>query len=102
MDPDPGGPKTSPTLLKTDMGTDLSAHGTVCALVADILPLVQGSGNWSRLRQYLPLSAPRKGTKPIDSNLNTSMFNNQDKELQSNVIPGFKCVGHSFVYVDYL
>jgi hypothetical protein len=106
MDPDSGGPKTcgsgsEPTLLKTDMGTDLSAHGTVCALVADKL-LVQDSGNWSRMRQHLPLSAPRKGTKPIDSNLNSSMFNNQDKRVQSNLIPGFECVGHSFVYVDYL
>jgi hypothetical protein len=73
------------TYLKTDMGTDISAHDMVCALVADILPLVQGSGNWSRLRQHLPLSAPRKGTKPIDSNLNNSMFMTQNQRVPAKL-----------------
>jgi hypothetical protein len=101
------------------MGTDISAHGTVCALVADILPLVQGSGNWSRLRQHLPLSSPRKGTKPIDSNLNNSMFMTQNQRVPAklnirNVIDkvlrfccfvhffiGLECVSHSVAYVAY-
>jgi hypothetical protein len=77
-------------------------------LVADILPLVQGSGNWSRLRQHLPLSAPRKGTKPVDSNLSILVFNNQNKRVPAkvntrnvsdNVFFKFfirlECVGHS-------
>jgi hypothetical protein len=73
------------TYLKTDMGTDISAHGTVCALVADILPLVQGSGNWPRLWQHLPLSVTRKGTKPIDSNLNNSMFTTQNQRVPAKL-----------------
>jgi hypothetical protein len=102
------------TYLKTDMGTDISAHGTVCALVADKL-LVQGSGNWSRLRQHLPLSATRKGTKLVDSNLSILVFNNKNKRVPAkvntrnvsdNVFFKFfirlECVGHSFVYVAFL